>query len=229
MSSSTTSVDPSTTSDAGNSGGTPAGTSALYLYTFLATLLLLLGISAAIVCRSIIVRRRTRRLIEEAIANGTWIPPAVRVPVNLAEKPLLYDVYTELDPEQEGEMQEKAAMWNDILPVSPTLVRKNPKLINQLSIQEPATRQTRIQKFLRWRTNEHRSRGGSSSSGSGEPQITSPGDLPEYKAVSVSVMIAMPLPPDLNTRHGGEDECPVVEFGIADVELPQGWTIETGL
>jgi len=216
--SSTASLNPSATSD-GNSGGTAAGTSALYLYTFLATLLLLLGISAVIVCRSIIMRRRTRRLIEEAIANGTWIPPVVRAPVNLARKPLLYDVYTDLDLEKDRAVQEKAALWTDILPVSATLVRKNPKLIAQLSIQEPSGPQTRIQKFLKWRTNEHPSQGGSSPSGSGDPQTTSPGCLAEYKAVSVSVMIAMPLPPDLN-KHNKEVECPAVEFGIADVELP---------
>jgi len=224
--SSTTSFVPPAPSDNGNSGGTP-GTSALYLYTFLATLLLLLGISAVIICRSILIRRRTRRLIEEAIANGTWIPPAGRAPVNLAEKPLLYDVYTDSDPEKDGVVQEKAALWTDILPVSATLARKDPKLISQLSIQEPSAPQTGIQKFLKWRTNEHPSQERSSSSGSGEPQIASPGDLPEYKSVSVSVMIAMPLPPDLNKQHNREAECPAVEFGIADVELPQGWTIET--
>jgi hypothetical protein len=54
-------------------------------------------------------------LIEEAIANGTWIPPAVKGSVNLAEKPLLHDVYTDLDPEKGGVMQEKAALWTDIL------------------------------------------------------------------------------------------------------------------
>lgn len=83
-----------------------------------------------------------------------------------------------------------------------------------------------MQKFLRWRPNNHHTPGGSSSSTSNEPQIKAPNESTEYKTVSVSVMIAMPLPPDLNKGHGGSDECPAVEFGIADVELPQGWTID---
>jgi len=224
-STSTSSVDPSSSSTPdGNSGGTPSGTSTLYLYTFLATLLLLLGISAAIVCRSIVVRRRARRMVEEAIANGTWIPPVVRTPVNLAEKPQFYDVYTDLDPEKDGELKEKPALWTDIQPVSATFVRKDPKLVEQLSIQEPETVQTRFQKFLKWRPNDHH---GPSSSNSEEPQIASANESAEYKTVSVSVMIAMPLPPDLNKRPtSGEDECPTVEFGVADIELPQGWAID---
>jgi hypothetical protein len=104
--------------------------------------------------------------------------------------------------------------------VSATLVRKDPELIAQLSIQEPSAPQTRMEKFLKWRTNEHPSQRGSSPSGSDEPQITSPSGVSEYKAVSVSVMIAMPMPP----QHDKEGECPAVEFGIADVELPRGWT-----
>ncbi|KAF5374037.1 hypothetical protein D9757_010075 [Collybiopsis confluens] len=39
------------------------------VYTFLATLVLLLGISGAIVARSLVLRRRHRRMIEEAIRN----------------------------------------------------------------------------------------------------------------------------------------------------------------
>lgn len=43
-------------------------------FTFLATLLLLLAVSCAIVARSLVVRRRFRRRVEEAIAAGL-IPP----------------------------------------------------------------------------------------------------------------------------------------------------------
>ncbi|KAF7314141.1 hypothetical protein HMN09_00573300 [Mycena chlorophos] len=44
---------------------------ALYLYTFLTTLLILLFVSAGIVLRSVYLRRQMRI----AIANGTWVPP----------------------------------------------------------------------------------------------------------------------------------------------------------
>ncbi|KAJ6522434.1 hypothetical protein DFH09DRAFT_1421955 [Mycena vulgaris] len=65
--------------------------SSIVLYTFLATLILLLGVSSAIVARSLLLRRRHRRMAEEAIANGTWVPPAPRVKVDLRKKPRLWD------------------------------------------------------------------------------------------------------------------------------------------
>ena len=66
------------------------------VYTFLATLVLLLAVSGAIVVRSFILRRRHRRMVEEAIRNGTWIPPtpAVRpARVDLSKKPELWEAY----------------------------------------------------------------------------------------------------------------------------------------
>ncbi|KAJ6587978.1 hypothetical protein B0H19DRAFT_196703 [Mycena capillaripes] len=63
------------------------------VYTFLATLILLLGVSSAIVFRSILLRRRHRRMVAEAIANGTWNPPAPRVRVDLRKKPRLWDAW----------------------------------------------------------------------------------------------------------------------------------------
>ena len=53
-------------------------TDAPVVYTFLATLILLLGVSAAIVIRSLILRRRHRALVEEAIRNGTYVSPEQR-------------------------------------------------------------------------------------------------------------------------------------------------------
>lgn len=67
----------STTGDAAastsqNPGTGPLGppSSSLYLFTFLATLFLLLAISSAIIMRGIFLRRRFRRRLEEAIAAG---------------------------------------------------------------------------------------------------------------------------------------------------------------
>lgn len=73
----------------------------LYLhtvYTFLATLVLLLSVSAAIVARSFVLRRRHRLMMEEAIRNGTWIPPvpgsgASRPRVDLSKKPVMWEAY----------------------------------------------------------------------------------------------------------------------------------------
>lgn len=72
----------------------------LIVYTFLATLVLLLSVSAAIVVRSYILRRRHRREIEEAIRNGTWIPPSAlgrsAARVDLSKKPRMWDAYLDL-------------------------------------------------------------------------------------------------------------------------------------
>ncbi|EIN03592.1 hypothetical protein PUNSTDRAFT_123266 [Punctularia strigosozonata HHB-11173 SS5] len=66
---------PAATAASNNSGNPAFGTSStLYLYTFLATLVLLLGVSLAIVLRSLCLRRRHRRMVEEAIRNGTFHP-----------------------------------------------------------------------------------------------------------------------------------------------------------
>lgn len=65
-------------------------------FTFLATLFLLLFVSAAIVLRSFILRRRFRRRIEEAIAAGVYINPPFGTPPGprrILEKPTLWDVY----------------------------------------------------------------------------------------------------------------------------------------
>jgi len=73
-----------------------ANSASLYLYTFLATLVLLLSVSGAIVVRSFILRRRHRRMVEEAIRNGTWIPPtpaARAARVDLSKKPELWEAY----------------------------------------------------------------------------------------------------------------------------------------
>ncbi|KAI0782310.1 hypothetical protein C8Q75DRAFT_811745 [Abortiporus biennis] len=98
MSSTSSSLPPPPTGSAGNNSGQgtlPAlsSSAALYLYTFLATLVLLLTVSAAIVFRSYILRRRQRLLIEEAIRNGTYVPPTRRRRINPSDKPILHEVH----------------------------------------------------------------------------------------------------------------------------------------
>ena len=68
------------------------------VYTFLATLVLLLSVSAAIVIRSFILRRRHRLMVEEAIRNGTWVPPSPPTRparVDLSKKPVLWEAYVD--------------------------------------------------------------------------------------------------------------------------------------
>ncbi|PIL22543.1 hypothetical protein GSI_15232 [Ganoderma sinense ZZ0214-1] len=64
-----------TSGDASSTPGNGTGplgppSSSLYLFTFLATLFLLLAISSAIIMRGIFLRRRFRRRLEEALAAG---------------------------------------------------------------------------------------------------------------------------------------------------------------
>ncbi|KAJ6473278.1 hypothetical protein C8R45DRAFT_410484 [Mycena sanguinolenta] len=96
----------------GGGGGGSGIQSSLYLYTFLATLILLLSVSSAIVIRSLLLRRRHRRMVAEAIANGTWIPPARRVKVDLRKKPRLRDAWVE-PPLLRGD---KEMDWDTIMP-----------------------------------------------------------------------------------------------------------------
>ena len=70
-------------------------------FTFLATLLLLLAISIAIVIRSFIIRRRFQRQVQEALAQGL-VPPSPPGGAgsrrwDIGEKPILWD--THLYPE----------------------------------------------------------------------------------------------------------------------------------
>jgi hypothetical protein len=83
------------------------------LFTFLATLFLLLFVSSAIILRSFILRRRFRRSIEEALLAGVIVPnqPGGRVSRRraLGEKPKLWE--TRVFPADDDG-------WDSIVPVS---------------------------------------------------------------------------------------------------------------
>ena len=77
------------------------------------TLVLLLTVSAGIILRTMVLRRRQRRLMEEAIRNGTYIPPAVRKLRALGTKPILHDVH--LDLSRDYEEKEQLGWWGAIM------------------------------------------------------------------------------------------------------------------
>ncbi|EGO03096.1 hypothetical protein SERLA73DRAFT_176607 [Serpula lacrymans var. lacrymans S7.3] len=130
----------STPSDSSDSDSVLTSSSALYLYTFLATLVLLLGVSSAIVLRSLVLRRRHQRIVEEAIRNGTWIPSTNANANNtnngrgrrakLGEKPKLWEVKVgegddcggmgDTGGDSGDERNEKGTNWNwnHITPIS---------------------------------------------------------------------------------------------------------------
>lgn len=92
----------------GSSSLSLANSASLYLYTFLATLVLLLSVSGAIVVRSFVLRRRHRLMVEEAIRNGTWVPPAppTRSPrIDLSKKPTLWEAHLGGGGWQGGEIE----------------------------------------------------------------------------------------------------------------------------
>ncbi|KAH9080560.1 hypothetical protein EDB83DRAFT_2670789 [Lactarius deliciosus] len=107
---STPSTGPQPGSPPQNNGGGPS--SSLYLFTFLATLFLLLFVSSAIILRSFILRRRFRQRIEEAILAGVIVPNQTgRVSRRraLGEKPKLWEA--RVFPADDDR-------WDSIVPVS---------------------------------------------------------------------------------------------------------------
>ncbi|KAG8898797.1 hypothetical protein FRC01_010759, partial [Tulasnella sp. 417] len=128
---------PSALPTAPSTGG---GNNMLYLFTFLTTLLLLLGVSCAIIARSVMHRRRYRRRVEEALARGLPLPPDLVQETQEAEanlqlvltgrtrrrkrrpplgpKPVLWEVSLDDDKGRDD--------WVGILPVSTTVVHPLP-------------------------------------------------------------------------------------------------------
>ncbi|KAI0350285.1 hypothetical protein OH77DRAFT_1524986 [Trametes cingulata] len=106
-----------------------------------ATLILLLLVSATIIARSYVIRRRHRAYIAEAIANGTFAPP---VKVRVGKKPKMYQVSLVAEVEEDPPRGEKGGgrpfsiekekrkenrldglivEWNRMMPVSCRLLR----------------------------------------------------------------------------------------------------------
>ncbi|OCB85094.1 hypothetical protein A7U60_g7719 [Sanghuangporus baumii] len=113
-----------------NNQGSFATTSSLYLFTFLATLLLLLAISCAIVIRSLVIRRRFQRRVQEALAEGYVFPPnagpgatpglggfgaAARRRFDVGEKPKMWDAHIAPPPPPD---EPKEMKWENLMPVS---------------------------------------------------------------------------------------------------------------
>ncbi|KZS87651.1 hypothetical protein SISNIDRAFT_553086 [Sistotremastrum niveocremeum HHB9708] len=97
-----------------STGGTG---SELYLFTFLTTLLLLLGVSCAIIVRSLVLRRRFRRRVQEAIANGIYVPGMMGGSHrrDIGEKPTMWEAWIG-SPESSLPTQKKE--WTEFLPVA---------------------------------------------------------------------------------------------------------------
>ncbi|KAK0451195.1 uncharacterized protein EV420DRAFT_1482599 [Desarmillaria tabescens] len=192
---------------AGNDGGSLNSSASLYLYTFLATLILLLGVSAAIVFRSLILRRRHRRMVEEAIRNGTWIPPTNGRGMRFdpSQKPIMYEAAMNI--------QKNRHDWEACKPfsVSYTVAAHNrtPPPAPPSSQQDNSAR-ARFRRI--WSHVD--------ASPLPPPLASTAPDAPLFPDPSggplrVSVLVAMP------SQHYGEqqDELPHLEFGTADIPV----------
>ncbi|KAG2153054.1 uncharacterized protein EDB93DRAFT_1136325 [Suillus bovinus] len=235
-------IQPSTSqsSTAGDTDQPPSDTSTtLYLFTFLATLFVLLLISASIIFRSFLIRRRFRRRVEDALAQGVYIDlqPSVLGLTSryIGEKPSVHEAWVKQDA-----LQEKS-QWQAIMPVTALLTHRveptaDSRLPHECSQQQ---RPSFLARFKRHTT-----------SPDSHPATILQHSPSSDDSVSVCVLITMPDPlcpihlkdppedstksqlidPNLGVTTGrasDEEGVPNVVFGIAELPVLGGWTEAT--
>lgn len=219
----------------------PSTSTTLYLFTFLATLFVLLLISASIIFRSFLVRRRFRQRVEDALAQGVVLDLQSSVlgltSRYIGEKPSVHEAWVE-----QGVLREKP-QWQAIMPVTALLThRVEPSAESRLPHESP---QQQRPSFLA-RFKRH------SSSPDSHPATIIPDHTPD-DSVSVCVLISMPRPdspmrfkrsqedsvkshlidgkdPNLGVstgRAGDEEGVPDIVFGVAELPVLGGWTEAT--
>ena len=91
------------------------------VYAFITTLVLVLLVSAAIISRSYVIRRRRRLFIEEAIRNGTLTGPSPHARFDPNNKPRLWESHLgAADAQGPAWKVETPAEWETIKPLSVT-------------------------------------------------------------------------------------------------------------
>ncbi|KAJ7147468.1 hypothetical protein C8R43DRAFT_1010936 [Mycena crocata] len=190
MSTPSTSSTPSATATPSVSSST--GNSNLYLFTFLATLILLLTVSCSIICRAVFMRRRFRRRVDRAMAQGLVLTPPEQGSHNLSfgAQPKLFDVWL-------TDLKNPSSSWADITPISAQPL--------------PGTDSEHFSTF-----------GSSVSSKLPSTIRSAPSTVrseapPEYaaEALQVSVLVAMPQAPATE-----KDQLPEVAFGFTHSLYP---------
>ncbi|KAI9443200.1 hypothetical protein H4582DRAFT_1169189 [Lactarius indigo] len=216
-----------------NNGGGPS--SSLYLFTFLATLFLLLFVSSAIILRSFILRRRFRQRIEEAILAGVIVPNQTgrvsrRRP--LGEKPKLWE--TRVFPADDDR-------WDSIVPVSAVPQASETKVkedreeasapLRPLSpFVQPPRRPPLYRRLLRnpfsrradsLMTITRDSTGAAPMSSGENPSEQSA--LPHHDRMQVTVLIAMPDPrrPHLDGKGYPKGKERSLDFDYDEDDLPE--------
>ncbi|KAJ8580043.1 hypothetical protein M405DRAFT_834984 [Rhizopogon salebrosus TDB-379] len=200
----------SSTSPTGSLSGMSMSYTAL-----IATLVLLLAVSSAIVVRSLVLRRRHQRIVEEAIRAGTWLPHQAYDPRSsrrrrdIGKKPKMWEAWLRSD---HGGGDSKCA-WNDIIPIHAAYNNATPQFTTEESAQTQTDVQSRTIRLLR--PFHRRSSSLVSPNVASMPASSSP-STSASPAVRVAVLIAMPIPPQQRSRE--MDGPPLVELGV--VELP---------
>ncbi|KNZ78564.1 hypothetical protein J132_11202 [Termitomyces sp. J132] len=224
---SSSSVEPTSSSRGPSNNGNTSAT--LYLYTFLATLVLLLSVSAAIILRSLILRRRHQRLVAEAMRNGTWVPPSPGATgpfllgsggrrVDLTKKPKMWEAFVGSGERQTPRTGKTEAVteweWDSIRPfaaayVTPPGPNDSVPVASSPEPQDRPSLTARLHTLFR-----------------------------NTQQLRVAVLIAMPQPPEAKSRsptpqlvastsaavtpHSNADdetELPHIEFGVAELEV----------
>ncbi|KAH9049931.1 hypothetical protein EDB84DRAFT_1433454 [Lactarius hengduanensis] len=212
-----------------NNGGGPS--SSLYLFTFLATLFLLLFVSSAIILRSFILRRRFRQRIEEAILAGVIVPnQAGRVSRRraLGEKPKLWEA--RVFPADDDR-------WDSIVPVSAVPKAKEdheetsapPRPLSdfvQPPHRPPLHRRLLRNPFSRradsLMATPRDTGAGAATSSSGETS-SEQSSLAHHDRMQVTVLIAMPDPrrPHLDGKSYPKGKEKSLDFDYDEDDLPE--------
>ncbi|KAG2038668.1 hypothetical protein BDR03DRAFT_999232 [Suillus americanus] len=211
-------------------------------FTFLATLFVLLLISASIIFRTFLIRRRFRRRVEDALAQGVFLdlqPSVLGLTARyIGEKPSVHEAWVRQDV-----LREKS-QWQAIMPVTALLThRAEATAESRLPHESPQQqRPSFLARFKRHPT-----------SPDSHPATIMQDHTPPDDSVSVCVLISMPHPdspmrfkrsledsvksqvidgkdPNLvvTTGRASDDEgVPNVVFGVAELPVLGGWTEAT--
>ncbi|KAG9310800.1 hypothetical protein JVU11DRAFT_8652 [Chiua virens] len=200
-------------------------------YTALvATLVLLLSVSSAIVIRSLILRRRHQRLVEEAIRTGTWMPQRFDTSTgrrrrDIGQKPKLWEAWLHANHgDGEGEDNEKS-QWGDITPFYAAYINPSTSSLQgptPTPAENPVDPSSRSPRFIRpfTRRRSPPSPQPTTAVPTADPVPSLPSSSPTATttpAVRVAVLIAMP---NASPKHiSDENGPPLVEIGIVEAAV----------
>ncbi|KAG6865037.1 hypothetical protein C0991_005529 [Blastosporella zonata] len=234
------------TSPSSNPDSQPALSKQEYMFLFVAIFVILVGLGFTVVVRPILVRRRYRRMFEEAIRDGTWPSPPDesglfglgndKNKVDLKNKPKLYEAFvgqTQQYAQNTGKVETTTEYdWDSIRPFSVTYALP--------PAEEPATSKfttPMAQPPLAGRMRGIFRRTNSPTWSPAElPTVTTPVASPplidgtyqipvpvELQKIRAAVLIAMPRVPEstavppLHTDQG--TKFPHLVVGVADLDL----------